>query len=184
MLLQTYCMIGMLFFGKRGSTGHIQRGYVYEASGAFFVRYNVTEIVDGKAKRVQRSHRLCAKGGKYYARDCKAAKLLRDEFMVTINRGQSSSHHLQQDMPVTEFWESCYLPYCTEILALTGKSRKKPSTIRGYKQIWLQHLKAHFGNPTLQEYEPHMGTQLLLSLTGTLQQLLSSPRMASSPRAA
>ncbi len=157
----------MLFLGKEGSMGHLQRGYVYEASGYFFVRYNVTEIVDGDTKRVQRSHRLCAKGGKHYARDCKAVKLLRDEFMLTINQGQNSSHRLQQDMPVSEFWEHRYLPYCEEIVKLTGKPRKKPSTVRGYKQIWNQHLKGHFANCTLQEFEPHMGTQFLQSLTST-----------------
>jgi hypothetical protein len=42
--------------------GHVQRGYVYQASGWFFVRYNVTEIIDGQPKRVQRSHRLCVRG--------------------------------------------------------------------------------------------------------------------------
>ena len=147
--------------------GHLQRGYVYEASGYFFVRYNVTEIVDGDTKRLQRSHRLCAKGGKYYARDCKSLKLLRDEFMLTINQGQHSSHRLQQDMPVSEFWERCYLPYCEDIVKLTGKPRKKPSTVRGYKQIWNQHLKGHFANLTLQEYEPHTGTRFLQSLTST-----------------
>jgi len=68
-------MIGMPFFGNRDSLGHIQRGYVYETSGAFFVRYNVTEIVDVQPKRVQRSHRLCQKGGKYYARDCRSYAL-------------------------------------------------------------------------------------------------------------
>ena len=41
--------------------GRYQQGYIYEASGAFFVRYYSTEIVDGKAERVQRSHRLCSK---------------------------------------------------------------------------------------------------------------------------
>jgi hypothetical protein len=50
---------------------------------------------------------------------------------------------------------------------LTARTRKKPSTIRGYEQIWRQHLKSHFGNITLQEYEAHMGTQFLQSLTGS-----------------
>jgi integrase len=50
---------------------------------------------------------------------------------------------------------------------LTRKARKKPSTVRGYKQIWNQHLQAHFGKMTLQDYEPFMGTQFLQSLTGT-----------------
>jgi hypothetical protein len=63
--------------------------------------------------------------------------------------------------------EHRYLPYCEEIVTLTGKPRKKPSTGRGYKQVWNQHLKAHFGNVALWEYEPFMGTQFLQSLTST-----------------
>ena len=38
-----------------------QRGYVFEASNAFHVRYYVNEIVNGEPKRVQRSQRLCGK---------------------------------------------------------------------------------------------------------------------------
>jgi hypothetical protein len=78
--------------------GHVQRGYIYEASRFFFVRHNVTEIVDGHPKRVQRSRRRCAKSGKHCARDCKAVKLLRDEFMLKINQGQQTRRHYQQDM--------------------------------------------------------------------------------------
>ena len=67
-------------------------------TGAFLVRYKAAEIVDGRPNRAQRSHRLCAKGGKYHARDCKAVKLTRDEFMLMIPQNQHSSHHLQQDI--------------------------------------------------------------------------------------
>ena len=35
---------------------------VAQAFGAFHVRYYVTEIVEGKPVKKQRSHRLCAKG--------------------------------------------------------------------------------------------------------------------------
>jgi integrase len=147
--------------------GRIQAGYVYEASGAFFVRYYVTSIVDGAAQRVQRSERLCEKNDKYYARNAKAVKLLRNEFMQRVNTQQASGRPSQQDMSVTSFWEQRYLPYCEGILPLTGKPRKKPSTVRGYKQIWKQHLKTHFANITLQDYEPDMGADLLQGLTST-----------------
>jgi integrase len=147
--------------------GRLQRGYIYEASGFFFVRYCVSEIVDGQAQRVQRSYRLCEKGGKYYARDCKQVKLLRDEYMLKINQNQQAPSRLHRDMPISEFWEHRYLPYCEEVLALTGQPRRKPSTVYGYKQIWNQHLKTHFAKMTLQEYEPYMGTQFLQGLTGS-----------------
>jgi hypothetical protein len=145
----------------------VQKGYLYEASGAFFVRYNTgeTKIVDGKTKWVQRSHRLCEKSDKYYALNAKAVKLLRDDFMLTVNRRDTTN--LNQDMSVVDYWEKVYLPYCEEIVKLTGQPRKKPSTLKGYRQIWKQHLKDHFGKLTLQEYEPRMGTRFLQSLTST-----------------
>jgi integrase len=110
---------------------------------------------------------LCEKNEKYYARNAKSVKLLRNEFMQKINTEQARGRAIQKDMGVADFWETCYLPYCEEIVQLTGKARKKPSTVRGYKQIWKQHLKTHFGKTTLQEYEPFMGTQFLQSLTST-----------------
>jgi integrase len=149
--------------------GRIQRGYIYEASGCFYVRYWTTEIVDGRSQRVQRSEKLCEKNDKYYARTSKAVKLLRDDFMHKQNQQQNSNRAVNRaaDMPVVEFWEKHYLPYCEAIVPLTKQPRKKPSTVRGYKQIWNQHLKVHFGPMTLQDYEPHIGTQFLESLTAT-----------------
>lgn len=148
-----------------------QDGYVYEGSDgkSFHVRYYVTEIVDGAPTRVQRSRKLCEKN-----RATGHAKVTSDKvqieakkFMLKINQTEHTSHSLEQDMLITDFWERHYLPYNEEVLPLTGKPRKKPSTMRGYKQIWKQHLKNHFSKHTLQAYEPNFGTQLLQSLTGT-----------------
>jgi integrase len=142
----------------------IQKGRIYEASGAFYVQYRVTEIVDGKARRVQRSKRLCEKSHVYYSKNSKAVKLKRDEFMLTVNSKQASRGTPTR---ITDFWEQRYLPYCIEVLPLTGRPRKKASTLRGFKQIWRQHLSGHFGTMLLEEYEPHMGTAFLERLTGT-----------------
>ena len=142
-------------------------GTIYESSGSFYVRYSVGMTVskNGKPRPIQKSHRLCEKNDKYYSSKAREVKLLRDAFMLTVNTRQA--HAVGEDMTIAAFWENRYLPYCKETLQLTGRPRKKPSTIRGYEQIWRQHLKSHFGNITLQEYEAHMGTQFLQSLTGT-----------------
>jgi integrase len=142
-------------------------GTIYEASGAFYVRYvtGMTVSESGKPRPVQKSHRLCERNDKYYSSKAKAVKLLRDEFMLTVSTRQGRA--VAEDMRIVDFWEQRYLPYCNETLQLTGRPRKKPSTIRGYKQIWTQHLKSHFGNITLQGYEPRLGTMFLQSLTGT-----------------
>jgi hypothetical protein len=44
--------------------GRQQTNFPCEASGAFVVRHCVTEIVDGKPQRVQRSYRLCERSDK------------------------------------------------------------------------------------------------------------------------
>jgi integrase len=141
--------------------GTHQLGRIYEASGKFYVQYRV--VVNGK--RVQRSHFLCVKGPKRYRSETDpSVKRLRDEHMLGVN-AQQAEQSPNRDMRVVDFWEQVYLPYCEEIVQLTGKPRKTPSTVRGYKQIWRQHLKSHFGNLTLQEYSPPMGTAFLDSLT-------------------
>lgn len=135
--------------------GRLQRGHIYEASGAFYVRYYVTEIVDNKPKRVQRSERLCFKDEKYYAENAKAVKLLRDKFILTINE-QDPARLNQQDITVGEYWEQMYLPYIKENL--------RPSTVDGYEQIWRQHLKSHVAEQSLKNYRTYMGSKLLTGL--------------------
>lgn len=68
------------------------------------------------------------------------------------------------DLRISDFWEIDFLPYCEKVRDVTGEPRMKPSTVRGFKQIWNQHLKKHFGEMTLKQYEPVMGTRLLRSL--------------------
>src|SRR6516162_3718056 len=145
----------------------IQAGYVYERSGSFYIRYWTSEIVDGQPRRVQRSERLCGKDDKYYSRKAKSVRLLAADFMNGVNQEHAALCSGAADMVIADFWEKQFLPHCETPIALTGKPRKKPSTMRGYRQIWRQHLAGHFGKLMLTEYEPSMGTQFLESLTGT-----------------
>src|SRR6266568_5867106 len=143
------------------------KGTIYEYSGSFYVRYSAGMTLSqksGKPRPIQKTHKLCEKNEKFYSTKAAAVKRKRDEFMLTVSPRQQPRG---EDMSVATFWEQRYLPYCKEVLQLTGRPRKKPSTIRGYQQIWTQHLKSHFGNITLQEYEPDMGTQFLQTLTGS-----------------
>jgi len=70
--------------------GRFQHGYIYEAFGAWHVRHYVTEIVDGKPTRVQKSHRLCAKDEKHHSKKCKAVQLECQKFMHKVNVGQAN----------------------------------------------------------------------------------------------
>jgi integrase len=162
-----------------------QQGSIYLRNEAWYLKYYITELKNGTPERVHKTKPLCLLDDKHYGIPKKkngkivknkngetvllpspAVKLVRDKFMQTINVGQTSTSP-SQNMSIVDFWEQKYLPYCEEIVTLTGQPRKKPATMYGYKQIWRQHLKEHFGRLTLQEYKAYMGTQFLRSLTGT-----------------
>jgi integrase len=140
-----------------------QHGYIYEASNAFHVRYYVT--VDGVRK--QKSHRLCTKDRNTGcgSRSAKAVQQLAEAHMRTINTDQPAN---ETDMPVVVYWETRFLPYCEEVMQTgprKGKTRRKASTLKGYKQIWKQFLRPHFDTITLQQYQPRLGRRFLDSLT-------------------
>jgi integrase len=93
--------------------------------------------------------------------------LLRDKELTKVNTGPQIT---AEDRKVVEYWGQRFLPYCEEILKVgprAGQLRRKASTLKGYKQVWRQFLKDHFGNCTLQKYQPRMGKQLLRSLTAS-----------------
>jgi hypothetical protein len=66
-----------------------------------------------------------------------------------------------EDMTVVDFWERHYLPYCEKEWKGTGM---RTSTVRGFTQVWNQHLKNHFGTLTLQKYTADMARRFLSSL--------------------
>jgi hypothetical protein len=102
-----------------------QSGYVFAANGAFHVRYYVTQVVDGQLKRVQKSGRLCSKSD-----GTKTAKRLAAVVMERVNAESGSV--AQIDVPVTDFWQTTYLPHL--------ERTTKPSTLNGYCKLWGQHL--------------------------------------------
>jgi integrase len=133
-----------------------QTGYIYEASGSFFVRFYQTEIIEGSEKKVQRSHRLCFKDETHPTKTCKAVKRLAAEKMAEVN----AQVFPVVNQTVGDFWEKTYLVFIQENL--------RHSTVHGYEQIWHQHLKRHFGEILLRDYKTHHGSLFLTSLAKKL----------------
>lgn len=129
-----------------------QSGHVFEAHGAFHVRYYVTEIVDGKPQRVQRSKRLCTKDNKHHSVTCKPVKQLAATEMEKVN--SESGVTQQGDVSVTDFWDTIYLPQI--------EKTRKPSTLSGYKAIWRQHLSAVFAGFNLRDYPSKCVSPIML----------------------
>jgi hypothetical protein len=113
-----------------------QQGHIYERFGAFHVRYYTTEIENGQPVRRQRSHMLCRKDEKHHSRTCKPVRQLCEDFMREINT-QVPGRVNDQDLRVVDFWEQTYMPFIAE--------HKRYSTVNGYRKIWNQHLRHHFG---------------------------------------
>lgn len=131
--------------------GRYQEGHLVKRFGGWHVRYYVTDNGDRK----QKSHRLCDD-----SETKSRAKQLRDEYMRTqVNIGAENSG----PMRVVDFWDKVYLPF----IETSGKL--KPATVHGYKQIWKQHLKLHFGTLCLSDYKTHLMSIFLTDLAKTLR---------------
>ena len=105
--------------------------------------------------RKQKSHRLCDD-----SQSKSQAKQLRNDFLRTqVNVGVKNTG----PMGVVDFWDNVYLKF------IESTNNLKPSTVHGYKQVWNQHLKLHFGTTNLTEYKTHMMSIFLTSLAPTLR---------------
>jgi len=109
-LLHIYCILAVVPHMRH------QRGYIHEASGAFFVRYY--------SSGNQVSYRLCSKDDKYYSH-LSRSEATRDDFMQTVNTGNAPNAH---DITVADFWRETYQPFTVENL--------RHSTVYGYRHVW------------------------------------------------
>ncbi|MBZ5687209.1 MAG: site-specific integrase [Acidobacteriia bacterium] len=147
---------------KKGERG---RGHIYLQHGAWYLQFYQAENRDGELVKVRRSVFLHDKDREHNTATCKAVKALRDSELTKLSTGPQIT---ADDQRIVDYWVNRFLPYCEEELKTgprAGQQRLKPSTLRGYKQVYRQHLKDHFGKWTLQKYQPAMGARLLDSLT-------------------
>jgi integrase len=147
-------------------TTRFQTGSIYEAYGAFHIKYYTTVLREGKEVRVQRSHKLCRKDDEHYSATCKKVKKLASDYMVGINAKDGTVEN-PDSMTVAKFFEGRYIKYCEEVSQRTGRPRQRPNTVAGHWQIWKRNLKAHFGSTTLVAYEAVLGNRFLKTLTAT-----------------
>lgn len=149
---------------KKGERG---RGHIYEQHGAWYLQFYQTENHDGVLVKVRKSVKLADKDREHNSATCKAVKALRDKELTKVSTAPAVT---TEDMKVVDFWETEYLPYCDSKNEKTPLSQKwkgtgmRASTVRGFKQVWNQHLKLHFGNTTMQRYTADLARRFLSSL--------------------
>jgi integrase len=117
----------------------MQKGYIYQANGAWHVRYRV----DGK----QVSCKLADYNDQY--RTLRSVRPLADEVLDPLNQG------LQVNGPMTvqQYAETIYFPNI--------KTKKSPSTVKGYVNLYNAQIQSRIG-----------GLRLSTCTTADIQRLL------------
>jgi integrase len=127
-------------------TGRHQSGYIFSSHGAWFVRYRI----DGK----QVCRRLADYGDRY--RTERSVRHLAEELLKPLNNGQQSS-----DTTLQQYIETVYFP--------SIKTKLKPSTYKGYFNLYTKHIQGRIGGMRLATFTTADGQRLLYKIDDTEQ---------------
>lgn len=152
---------------KRKRKSEHGRGSVYEQHGAWYLQYYTSEMRDGVMIRVRKSVKLHDCDREHNSATCKAVRSLRDAELLKVSTAPAVTG---EDLKIADFWTNTYLPYCDPKDDKTRLSEKwkgtgmRASTVKGFKQVWRQHLCGHFGILTVQSYTPVLARRFLSRL--------------------
>jgi integrase len=128
-----------------------QKGQVFHKGKSWFVRYCDDVIqTDGTVKR----KRVCKKLSVDFCDEYRTRKSVQpfvDEILAPVNGGLLNP---QSTMSVTEFVEKVYLREYVE-------KQLRAATLKQYRDVWEDHLKARMGKLTLRGFRTVHGEQLL-----------------------
>jgi len=108
-----------------------QKGTIVQISNRWFVRFYERRNIGGTIVKKRVSHLL----GTVTTRGKRPPADMVDEarkFLGTINSGQLPAERI---LTIGAFADSVYLPWVEKY--------QRPSTLKGYRQVWKQHLKPH-----------------------------------------
>jgi integrase len=110
-----------------------QTGIIVRISGRWYVRYWESRNIGGTIKQKRVSHQIgpVTTRGKRPPADIKTEAA---RHMAAVNSGTMDPERV---VTINDFVERVYLPWI--------KEHKRPSTAKGYRDIWEDHLKAHCG---------------------------------------
>jgi integrase len=104
-----------------------QDGYIFKARGMWYLRYFDTRVIGGEAKRVRIAKQLAPAKGITKEKARELAK-------PTLAKVNQPRHAPETAVSLTDFVERVYLPRMAQ--------QKRPSTVKGYRDIWQNHLEA------------------------------------------
>ena len=119
----------------------MQRGHIFQSHGAWFVRYRPAP------KEKQKCERLAPICDEY--RTIKSVRPLAEKILHPINQGRQTVPSLT----LHQFIEGIYLPH--------AKKKKRPSTYRGYVNLYNAQIKSRIGGMKLGTFRTVDGQRLL-----------------------
>src|ERR1019366_8632237 len=138
-------------------------GSVRLKNGSWHLEYKDTE---GNRK----SAKLCDKDDLHHSATCPAVRELASQKLKELTAAPINGNGNgtpKPDMLVRTFWENVYLPWAKEVNPKVGEPNLRPSTVAGYEQVWSLHLREHFADIQLREYETPTATEFLTGLAKT-----------------
>ena len=122
-------------------------GSIYARAGWWVLRYREIINESGELKTVQRAKKLAAVDADHPTKaSVRHDERLQAEIDEILKPVQKQSISPARVMKLGQFVDTVYLPYVD--------TNRKPSTAKGYKQMWNDYLKAHCEDAWLKEVEP------------------------------
>jgi integrase len=129
----------------------MQRGQIYQSHGAWFLRYREVHLEDGKRVAKRMCARLAPISEDFPNK--RSVLLLAEKVLAPINSRQLQPESTQR---LVDFIEKHYLPHADAAL--------RPSTCKGYRDIFKDHLKTRLGDIRLRDFRTVHGQRLLTEI--------------------
>lgn len=107
-----------------------QTGYIFQARGSWYVRYFEDRMKDGQL----RHDRVAKQIGPVTTRGKRPQQHVLDEAQRIVSEAKVTNAAPERVLTLGEFVDRVYFPHI--------KQYKRPSTLKGYKEIWRNHLEA------------------------------------------
>jgi hypothetical protein len=106
-----------------------QIGYVYKRAGWWVLRYRVTINEGGTLKTVQKAMQLAPVGANHKTK--RSVEPLVKDKLASVNQYRQNPESV---VTMGDFVERIYLPFVA--------AQRRPSTYKGYRSVWNDHLQA------------------------------------------
>ena len=116
-----------------------QTGYIFQARGHWYVRYFEDRMLDGQL----RHDRIAKQIGPVTTRGKRPPRQIEEEARQIVAAANVTNATPERVLTMEEFVERVYFPHVGQ--------HKRPSTLKGYRDIWENHVKARCAGDWLKE---------------------------------